>query len=125
MWARVGALAAEWHHDSQHPLSAGDFVCVLGFTSIDYTTIDLACVRLGAVSVPLQSGASVGHLKPIIAETEPRILAVERGTPGHCRRVCCWKARRCGGLVVFDYHPEDDDQREKFEAARQRLAGVR
>jgi fatty acid CoA ligase FadD9 len=75
LWARVGAVAAEWHHHSPHPVTAGEFVCVLGFTGSDYTTVDLACVRLGAVCVPLQSSASVGQLKPIIAETAPRILA--------------------------------------------------
>jgi fatty acid CoA ligase FadD9 len=121
LWARVGAVAAEWHHDSQHQLIAGEFVCVLGFTSIDYTTIDLACVRLGAVSVPLQSGASVGHLKPVIAETEPRILAssVELLDTAVESALESTSLRR---LVVFDYHSEVDDQREKFEAARQRLA---
>ncbi|HYZ54361.1 MAG TPA: carboxylic acid reductase, partial [Streptosporangiaceae bacterium] len=121
LWTRAGAVAAEWHHNSRHPVSAGEFVCVLGFTSGDYTTIDLACIRLGAVSVPLQSSASAGQLKPIIAETASRILAssVELlDTAVECA-VDSTSLRR---LVVFDYHPEVDDQREKFEAARQRLA---
>jgi fatty acid CoA ligase FadD9 len=121
LWARVGAVAAEWHHHPGYPLSAGEFVCVLGFTSSDYTTIDLACVRLGVVCVPLQSSASAGHLKPIIAETEPRILAssVEFLDTAVESALESTSLRR---LVVFDYHPEVDDQREKFDAARQRLA---
>ena len=87
LWARAGAVAAEWHHDSRHPLSAGEFVGVLGFTSGDYTTIDLACVRLGAVPVPLQASASgrpalAGHRGDRAAH--PR---VEPGTPGHRRRM--------------------------------------
>jgi acyl-CoA synthetase (AMP-forming)/AMP-acid ligase II len=68
-------VAAAWHHDPHHPLYPGEFAGILGFTSSDYTTLDLACVRLGAVCVPLQSSASAGHLKPIIAETGPRLLA--------------------------------------------------
>ena len=61
------------------------------------------------------------QLRPIVAETEPRVIAssvdsladaVELALTGHT------PAR----LVVFDYHPEVDDQREAFDAARARLA---
>ena len=57
LWARVQAVAADWHHHDQHPVRAGDFVCVLGFASIDYTAIECACIHLGAVVVPLQTSA--------------------------------------------------------------------
>src|SRR5262249_50233863 len=29
LWARARALASAWHHDRQHPLKAGDFICIL------------------------------------------------------------------------------------------------
>ncbi len=121
LWSRAGAIAAGWHHDAQAPLHAGDFVCVFGFTSTDYTTIELACIRLGAVSVPLQSSASADHLKSIIVETEPRILAssVELLHTAVEFALASTSLRR---VVVFDYHADVDEQREKFEAARRRLA---
>ncbi|MFE7528580.1 carboxylic acid reductase [Kitasatospora sp. NPDC057542] len=121
LWARVGAVASEWYHDERHPLRPGEFVGVLGFTSCDYATIDLACVRLGAVSVPLQSSASVASLAPIIAETGQRLLAtsVELLDTAVDLVVDSPSVRR---LVVFDYHPDADEEREKFEAARERLA---
>ena len=121
LWSRVGAVAAEWHHNSAYPLSAGEFVCVLGFTSSDYTTIDLACVRLGAVCVPLQSSASVGQQKSIIAETGPRVLASSVELLDTAVE-CAQDSTSLRRLVVFDYHPGVDDQREKVEAARRRLA---
>ena len=105
----------------RHPVRPGDRVCVLGFTSVDYATIDMALVQLGAVSVPLQTSAPVSQLRPIVAETEPRVFAssvydlgdaVELVLTGHV------PAR----LVVFDYRPEVDEQREAFDAARTRLA---
>jgi fatty acid CoA ligase FadD9 len=120
LWTRVGAVAAEWHHDARYPVGAGEFVCILGFTGTDYTTIDLACVRLGAVCVPLPSSCSAGQLGPILAETAPRVLAssVEAlGTAVECALQCSSLRR----LVVFDYHPEVDEQREEVEAARRRL----
>src|SRR4051812_4394378 len=36
---RVAAIAADWH---ERGLKAGDIVCTLGFTSGDYTVVDLA-----------------------------------------------------------------------------------
>ena len=94
---------------------------MLGFTSVDYTTVDLALILLGAVAVPLQTSAPVTQLLPIVVETEPSVIAssvdyladaVELVLTGHV------PAR----LVVFDYHPEVDDQREAVDAARARLA---
>ncbi len=90
LWARIQALAANWHHHQRHPVRAGDFVCVLGFASIDYTAIECACIHLGAVVVPLQTNAPAAQHAPILTETRPRILAVgidnladrRRGGPG-------------------------------------------
>src|SRR6476620_2352129 len=65
---RVNAVAAAL---TQNPVRPGDRVAVLGFTSIDYTTIDMALLRSGAISVPLQTSAPVTQLRPIPAETEP------------------------------------------------------
>ncbi|ULN37858.1 carboxylic acid reductase [Mycolicibacterium smegmatis] len=117
---RIQAVTNAWHN---HPVNAGDRVAILGFTSVDYTTIDIALLELGAVSVPLQTSAPVAQLQPIVAETEPKVIAssvdfladavalVESG-PAPSR------------LVVFDYSHEVDDQREAFEAAKGKLAGT-
>ncbi len=51
------------------PVRPGDRVALLGFTSVDYTSVDIALIGLGAVSVPLQTSAPVAQLRPIIAET--------------------------------------------------------
>jgi fatty acid CoA ligase FadD9 len=118
LWDRVGALASALVDGGVSP---GDRVCVLGFTSVDYTTIDVALGQIGAVSVPLQTSAAAGQLRPILVETEPSVVAasidylsdaVELALTGHL------PAR----LVVFDYLPEVDDQREALEAARAQLA---
>ena len=101
----------------------GDRVAILGFTSVDYTTIDIALIALGAVSVPLQTSAPVAQLLPIVAETEPTVIAssidflsdaVELIRAGHTP----------SRLVVFDYRPQVDDHRDAIEAAKARLAGA-
>jgi fatty acid CoA ligase FadD9 len=76
LWCRVRAVASAWHHDSQAPIQAGDFVATIGFSSADYVTIDLVCGYLGLVAVPLQHNTSALRLVPILEETTPRVLAV-------------------------------------------------
>src|SRR3984957_4153564 len=121
LWARACAVAAEWHYDTTHPLSAGDFVCLLGLASPDYATILLASIHLGAVIVPLPTSAPVAQLAELITETEPRILVtgIEYLDASVGTVLSGAKPQR---MVVFDYDSRDDDQREKLEGARQRLA---
>lgn len=76
LWKRAQSIAGNWHHHDQNPVRAGDFVCVLGFASIDYTAIEMACIHLGAVVVPLQTSAPASQHAPILAETRPAVLAV-------------------------------------------------
>ena len=115
---RVDAVAAAL---TRNPVEPGDRVAVLGVTSIDYTTVDMALMRLGAVAVPLQTSAPPGQLRPITAETEPVVIAssvdflddaVELVLTGHLPR----------RLLVFDYHGEVDDHRDAMAAATTRLA---
>ncbi|RDI64085.1 carboxylic acid reductase [Nocardia pseudobrasiliensis] len=121
LWGRVGALAAAWQSNGETPTRAGDFVAILGFTSIDYTTIDLACSYIGAVSVPLQAGASLAQLTPIVTETEPRVFAtnIEQLDAAVELALAVDSVRT---LLVFDYHDRDDDHRTALDTARRRLA---
>ena len=61
LWDRVQQAAAALH---DAPVHAGDRVAILGFTSVDYTTIDTALTQLGAVSVPLQTSAPSPSCSP-------------------------------------------------------------
>ena len=121
LWARIGAVASDWHHHGEHPLQPGDFVCVLGFASIDYTAAKLACVHLGAVVVPLQTSAPATQHAPILSETEPRILAVGINYLAAAVEAAL-SGTAPGRLIVFDYEPRDDTQRAAYEAACARLA---
>lgn len=118
---RVDALLASLVTDLQIGLRPGDRVCLLGFTSVDYTTIDIALSRLGAVVVPLHTGASIAQLAPIVAETEPTMIAssieaiddvVELAITAHAPK----------RVMVFDYDDRDDFQRHTLERAEARLS---
>lgn len=122
MWRRVTAIAAAWYHDARFPVRAGDFVATLGFTSTDYTVLDLACTALGAVSVPLQTGAPSKQLAPIVAETGPRVLAASVEQLDTAVDLVS-DAESVRLLIVFDHHVQDDEHRAAVESARARLTG--
>jgi fatty acid CoA ligase FadD9 len=121
---RVGELSRALTHGL---IAAGDRVCVLGFTSVDYTTIDIALGVASAVSVPLQTSAAIAQLQPIVLETEPTVFAASvdylsdavdvilaAADAGHTPR----------HVVVFDYRDELDENREALDVARERLTGL-
>lgn len=113
---RIRAVVGALPH--VHP---GDRVAVLGFTSVDYATVDLALVMRGAVSVPLQTAAPVATLRPIITETEPGVIAsaVDYLTDAVDLALAAPSVTQ---LIVFDYLPEVDDHAEALAAARARLS---
>ncbi|RKT20819.1 fatty acid CoA ligase FadD9 [Paraburkholderia sp. RAU2J] len=123
LWSRVCSLANTWYHDEVRPLRANDLVCIIAFAGTDFTTVDLAAIHNGAIVVPLQTNAPLQQLRDIIEEVEPRWLAtssesletaVELVLDGH----------RPAGLLLFDYHPEVDDERERCERAQTKLAAA-
>ncbi|WP_406280796.1 carboxylic acid reductase [Embleya sp. NBC_00896] len=122
LWRRVGMLANAWADRVAGGIRVGDFVGVLGFTGVDHATIDLACMYLGAVSVPLPIGSSVVRLAPIIAETGPRILAADIGSI-EAAVDAVLASDSIERLVVFDCDAHVDDHQEALRAAVDKLNG--
>ncbi|MUM17156.1 carboxylic acid reductase [Mycobacterium sp. CBMA271] len=121
LWGMARALASAWYHDPTHPVRAGDFVAMLGFTSVDYTAIDLACIHLGAVAVPLQTSAPASNWTAILAESEPSVLAVSAELlDAALESALATPSLR--HIAVFDYHPGVDGQRESLESAQRRIS---
>ncbi|MFC9472233.1 carboxylic acid reductase [Nocardia sp. NPDC056952] len=117
VWERTRALAAAWHSDG---VVAGDFIAVLGFTSADYTVLDLATIHVGGVAVPLQAGAGLEQLCSILDETEPTVFAVDTAhLDTAIDAILAGATPR--SLIVFDHHADDDDHRDALDAARARL----
>ena len=123
LWANVRAIATAWRHDAENPVTPGDFVATVGFASPEYLTLDLVCGYLGLVSVPLQQSAAASRLQPIIAEVEPRVIAAGAGYLDLAIEAALGSTS-LQRVVVFDYQPEVDDQRENLERARASLAAA-
>jgi fatty acid CoA ligase FadD9 len=81
----------------------------------------LANIHRGGVNVPLQTSAPPEQHAAIMAETGPRILAVSAEyVEAAVDAILLGPVPE--RLIVLDYDARDDDQRERFEASRQRLA---
>ncbi|OBB10503.1 oxidoreductase [Mycolicibacterium setense] len=117
LWGRVSALAAAFHASG---VAAGDRIAILGFTSADYTVIDTALSQIGAVSVPLQTSSTPEALAPIVAETEPRVIAASVDHLADAVELAL-SAHAPATVLVFDHHPEIDDHRDAVAAAAARL----
>src|ERR1700743_1325715 len=123
MWASAGAIASVWAQPCCHRISLGDKVAAVGFASAEYLIVDLACAYLGLVSAPIAHSAPVSQMRPLLAELEPQGLAGS----AQCRDVAVEAALKLSSLrrvLVFDYEPEADDQRDMFAAACVRLRGA-
>ena len=116
--ARVQAISDALACD---PVRPGDRVALLGFTSVDYTSVDIALIGLGAVSVPLQTSAPVAQLRPIVSETEPSVIATSVDYLGDAIELVL-TGFAPARLIVFDYLAQVDDHREALESAKGRLA---
>lgn len=121
LWSRARSLASTWYHDEANGLRANDLICVVAFAGIDFVTIDLAAIHTGAVVVPLQTNASSQQLLDIVREVEPRWLATSLECLDTAVELVL-KGHRPAGLLLFDYRPEVDDERERYESAQAKLA---
>ncbi|AMT73247.1 carboxylic acid reductase [Mycobacteroides immunogenum] len=117
LWNRAEAIAAAWYDSG---IRDGDFVAQLGFTSTDFASLDVAGLRLGTISVPLQTGASLQQRNAILEETGPAVFAASvEYLDAAVDSVLATPSVRL--LSVFDYHPEVDSHREALDAVRTRL----
>jgi fatty acid CoA ligase FadD9 len=116
---RAGTVARALGSDA---VRAGDRVAVLGFNSVDFTTIDVALALIGGVAVPLQTSAAITQLQPIVIETEPTVIAASVNQLPDAVELIRSSGHVPAKLVVFDHHPQVDDEREAVTAARAALA---
>ncbi len=114
---RVEALACAWRYMDAWGVEPGDFVSIVGFNGIDYVTVDLACLFVQGVSVPLQSAAGRPALEQIFTDTAPTVVAVTAREAEFVAELVATQ-RSVRALIVFDYDERVDDDREAYAAAR-------
>jgi fatty acid CoA ligase FadD9 len=120
---RVKQLALAWRGNGPCPVQPGDFVCILGFSGIDYVTADLACAYTQAVCVPLQATMATSDIDLILDSTQATVLVVTASHLG----VASQLARRSESVrcvIVMDYDDAVDQDRESLGALRRDVASA-
>jgi len=115
--ADVEALASALQNHPRHRLRVDEFVCILGFSGIDYLTIELAAVYLQGVTVPLQSSLAGTDLGRIFEDTECKVLVAAVGDLVFAARQAIANGK-IQSLIAIEYDPRDDAERAQFEAAQ-------
>ena len=119
---RAEAIANAWRHHLDHGCKADSFICMVGFSGIDYVSLDLACIYAQTTGVPLQVELGENHLKDIFENVEPTAVAVTiRDLPIVTRLVI--ENGQIPSLIVFDYDPNITAEKASYEAAIALLRG--
>ncbi|GAA1871906.1 thioester reductase domain-containing protein [Pseudonocardia ailaonensis] len=113
---RVRSLADALRSHDGIAFDPGDFLCILGFNGVGYATVDLACVLLQGVSVPLQATMGEEALAGIIADTAPVVIASSVAELRLSAQLAV-SQRSVRSVVVLDVDRRVDDDREALEAA--------
>jgi fatty acid CoA ligase FadD9 len=121
MRRRVEALASAWRYLDEWRVDPGNFVCILGFNGIDYATVDLACLYVQGVSVPLQSTIGRSAIEKIFTDTSPTVVATTANDAAFAAGLV-GAQESVRALIVFDYDEQVDDDRDQYAAARAALA---
>src|SRR5690606_5370195 len=119
--SRIQNLANAWRQHPRHKVAPNDFVCIFGFTSLDFATVEIACIYQQAVAVPLQTTLAGAELGRILADTNPASIVATIAD----LVIATQLAIEHGGvrsIVAMDYDARDDSERAQLEAAQQLIA---
>jgi carnitine-CoA ligase len=74
LWAAGGSVA---RHLSQHGVGLGDRVATILDNGPEHLLTWIACMRLGAVFVPLNNRLAVGDLAGVLTDADPRLVVTD------------------------------------------------
>lgn len=114
---RTEALASAWRHHPEHGIGAGDFICILGFSGIDFTTVELAATYVHAVTVPLQTSLAGTQLDGIVKDTTPASLVATVSDLTEAVRLAVAN-ESVRSVIAIEYDPRAESERVVFEAAQ-------
>ena len=110
------AIAMAWRRHPELRIERDSLIAQVGYTGIDYTILDIACIFSHMVSVPLQSQTSSADFEAIFARTNPSILAVTSSDIVTMTE----QAINHGGirnLIIFDFDERvSQDRSERSQA---------
>jgi len=117
---RIKALAMAWRSHPQCIVQRDEFVCIMGFASLGFAVIDVACSYAKAVTVPLVSSSAEADLVEIFSNVQPVVLASRIQDLALCVEHAIQQPS-IKSIIVFDYDAGVDEEADTVERARARL----
>ena len=121
LWQRVRQLAGGLR---RRGIGRGDFVVLVGFSTVDHLVAELACHYLAAVSVPLAFDVAAAELSQIAGECQAAAVCCSVEALDRLTR-SLGEAPAAARIVVLDVIAGDDEHQARIEGARQALAATR
>jgi len=117
-------IANAWRHHPEHGIERDSFICMVGFSGVDYVSLDLACVYAQTTGVPLQAELGAEHLSDIFENIEPAAIAVSiRDLPALTPLII--KNGQISSLIIMDYDAEVASEITHVEAAKFAIEAAR
>ena len=117
---RVEALANAWRHHRRYRVEKDDFVCIVGFTGIDFAIVDLACTYARAVVVPLQIHLATADIGKILTDTNPAALVATMEDLEATVSLALANGR-IRNLVAMDFDANDASDRIRFDGVQEMI----
>ena len=120
---RIRRVAQAWRDHSAHGVRPDDFVCIMGFTGVDFATLDTACSYAHAVSVPIQAAYGFDTLKGMLEVIEPVSIATAVADLDMAVRLV-EAIPSLRSVIVFEHDDAVDADNEAVEYATRKLPAV-
>jgi len=117
----IRSIARAWTTQDKFRVNPDEFVCMMGFTGIDFAALDVACIYVQAVSVPIQANYGFETLKGMLEKIEPTVLATTVGDLDMAVRLA-EVIPTLRSLIVFDYDNQDSRNKTDWDSAKDNLA---
>lgn len=117
---RVKNLANAWRYHPEHRVAPDEFVCIIGFSGLDYVTADLACIYAQTVSVPLQAELGLQQLADIFANIAPAAVISNVDDLEIVTQLSI-EQDSVRSLIVMDFEARSSHDNDALNAARKAL----
>ncbi len=118
---RIKAIAMAWRTHPNCQVQRDEFVMIMGFSDIDFATLDFACQYAKAVPVPVQSSTSGADLFEMATNIEPVVIAATLKDLPLATQLAA-KQASVQSVIVFNYDDRVTEENAIVAEARKTLA---
>jgi fatty acid CoA ligase FadD9 len=118
---RLKSIAMAWRTEEECKVTPEDFVMIIGFSDIDFATLDIACAYAKATTVPVQSSTSGADLNEMVANIEPVAIAATLQDLSLAVQLSLTQDS-VKHIIVFNYDDRIDDEKRIVEEAKNTLS---